>query len=108
MSKHNNKYWIREKLYFILCRQYDISRRTRANTFLSNREIDSGSNIKLLDRLRTKFYNEYRGFYKSSPKDCRNVLNRRQRYKSKNSLFKEIRGFDVIYEDNYKDASWYW
>ncbi len=106
MSKHTNKYWLREKEYISLRLEEDylyhtLSRyrwRTLPNKRLS--EIEG--------KLEHKFFNEYRGKYRTAPKWYRKMLNRSQRAKSKQTLYRELQGYDVSYEDNYKDCAWYW
>lgn len=70
---------------------------------------DSSSEInRVRKKLRYKYYNEYYGWHHTAPKHYRKYLNRVRRKQSKKTLRREIMGYDVVYTDNYKDASWYW
>lgn len=107
--KHGNNYWEREKEYISLLR-YDAylystaPRSTRYRWRINpNSEID-----RVKNKLRYKFYNEYHGKYRTAPKWYRKMLNRQQRAKSKQTLYRELQGYDVCYEDNYRGCSWYW
>lgn len=102
MSKHTNKYWIREKEFISLKKERDI--------LLWELRLYSSNRLKYIDKkLNHKFFNEYRGMYHTAPWYYRNMLNRRQRYKSKKVVHKILKGQeDVLFEDNYKDAPWYW
>jgi len=107
MSKHTNKHWLREKEFISLNQEldhlYDTSPRTRFR-----RVIPSTRMAEINGKLEHKFFNEYRGKYKTAPKWYRKMLNRSQRAKSKQTLYRDIKGYDVCYEDNYKGCSWYW
>jgi len=106
MSKHTNKHWLREKEYISLVREehhlYSTLCRYRWRITPNQRlaEVD--------EKLKQKFFNESRGKYRTAPKWYRKVLNRSQRAKSKQTLYRELQGYDVSYEDNYKNCAWYW
>ena len=96
--KHLNKKWLLEKEYLSLKREdYEIPFSFEKTTRES--EIEN--------RLLHKFYNkEYCG---SAPKNWRKYLNQTQRAKSKQTLIKQLNGYQIEFIDNYKDASWwYW
>lgn len=98
MSRHGNKHWIREKEYYSLKRiYYDLY-----YPYSSTAESEIGR------RLHYKFYDEFCGFFNTAPKRYRKALNRIQRAKAKQALFRELDGHEVCYEDNYKDCAWYW
>lgn len=98
MNKHNNKHWLREKEY-----------RSLKNLYYSDFYCTKTSTEAEMEaRLYSKFWNEMCGFYHTAPKHYRKTLNRIQRAKSKQTLIRELNGYDVSYEDNYKDCSWYW
>jgi hypothetical protein len=98
MSKHNNKHWLREKEY-----------RSLKNSYYSDFYCTgSSTEAEIEERLYSKFWNEMCGFYHTAPKHYRKTLNKIQRAKSKKTLIRELNGYDVSYEDNYKDCSWYW
>ena len=108
MSKHTNKHWLKEKEYLSLKEEYeslyDSLPRCRWR-ILPNSRVDE-INRKFL----YKFYNEDYGHRYSAPKWFRKMLNKTQRAKSKQTLYKivNIEG-DYIFDDNYKDAAWlYW
>lgn len=107
MKRHNNKYWKREKEYISLLmeldRLYDTSFDYKRWKRTSNSEID-----QIRRKLRFKFYHLYYGWYNTAPKHYRKQLNRSRRKESKNTLRRELQGYEVSYNDNYKDASWYW
>jgi hypothetical protein len=106
MKKYTNKHWLREKEYISLLMESDnlcsilSTYRNRMNTNQRMAEVN--------DKLNQKFFNEYRGRYRTAPKWYRKNLNRSQRAKSKQTLYRELQGYDVSYEDNYKNCSWYW
>ena len=108
MSKHTNKYWIREKEYISLMKEdaelWKIRCENRNYRNPSKREIEIDS------ILVSKFYNEHNGRYNTAPKWYRKMLNRIQRAKSKQALYNLIANDndDYIFEGNYKDCSWYW
>ena len=98
MKRYNNKHWLKEKEYYSLkLLYYDFY-------YLTGSSIES----ELKRRLYSTYYNKYLGFYNTAPKHYRKTLNRIQRAKSKQTLIRELNGYDVSYEDNYKDCSWYW
>lgn len=105
MKKHNNKHWKREKEYISLLMELD-----RLYDTLGFKARDNNSEIDRVKRkLRYKFYGLYDGWYSTAPKHFRKHLNRCRRKKSKKTLKKELQGYEVSYDDNYKDASWsYW
>lgn len=98
MRKHQNKHWLREKEYRLLKNLY-------YSDFYCSR---TSTEAEMEEILNSKFWNEFCGFYKTAPKHYRKRLNRIQRAKSKQKLFRELKGYEVSYEDNYKDCSWYW
>ena len=103
MSKHTNKHWLREKEYISLNKEYDSTPRSRWSRPQNSRLCE------INERLRQKFHNEYNGYFNSAPWWYRNMLNRRQRAKSKRVLHRIMKGDEnYIFEDNYKDAPWYW
>lgn len=98
MGKHGNKYWLREKEYRMLkSAYYDLY-------YLSSSPAES----EIGRRLHFRFYDEFCGFFNTAPKRYRKMLNRRQRARSRQSLRRLVEGKDAIFEDNYKDCSWYW
>ncbi len=98
MNKHHNKHWLREKEYRSLKNLYYSDFYCTRTTTESEME----------ERLYSKFWNEFCGFFYTAPKHYRKTLNRIQRAKSKQTLIRELKGYDVSYEDNYKDCNWYW
>jgi hypothetical protein len=97
--KHNNKHWLREKEYYSLKKSY------YSDFYCSGTSIE----YEIEKRLYSKFWNQMFGLYHTAPKHYRKSLNRVQRAKSKQVLHKIIKGYDsYIFEDNYKDAPWYW
>ena len=110
MSNHTNKLWLREKEYISLIKE----RRMIWDSLPRYRRLYSGNrtNSRLVyinQKLEHKFFNEFRGMYHTAPWWYRNMLNRSQRAKSKLVLHKIMKGDeDYIFEDNYKDAPWYW
>jgi len=106
MSKHTNKHWLREKEYISILQEEDFLYST-----LSRYRFRVVPNKRLSEinyKLNHKFFNEYRGKYRTAPKWYRKMLNRTQRAKSKQTLYRDLQGYDVSYEDNYKDCAWYW
>lgn len=104
--KHGNKKWEKEKEYYSLLKEleylYDVA--IRGEIFhLSNREID-----RVQRKLKHKYYDKYHGIYDTAPRWYRKMNNRIQRAKSKQTLYKELQGYDVCYEDNYRGCAWYW
>jgi len=107
MSKHTNKHWLREKEYLSFKTEdsalYDSLPRCRYR-ILPNTRVE-----EINRKFRYKFHNEEYGKYNTAPKWYRKMLNRIQRAKSKQTLYKVINiDDDFVFEDNYKDASWYW
>ena len=98
MNKHHNKHWLREKEYRSLKNLY-------YSDFYCTR---TSTEAEIEERLYSKFWNKYCGHYHTAPKHYRKTLNRTQRSKSKQTLIRELNGYDVSYDDNYKDCSWYW
>jgi len=98
MSRHGNKYWIREKEYYTLKKIYYDLYYPYSSTAES--EIDR--------RLHSKFWNEFCGFFNTAPKRYRKLLNRRQRAKARIALHNLMKGKEISFEDNYKDCNWYW
>lgn len=96
--KHLNKKWLLEKEYLSLKREdyaipFSFERTTRES------EIES--------RLLHKFYNKE--WSMGCSKKWRKYLNQTQRAKSKQTLIKQLKGYQIEFVDNYKDASWwYW
>ena len=107
MSKHTNKHWLREKEYISLKKEFDrlyysITRPRWSRP--QNSRLD-----EITEKINQKFYNEDNGRFNSAPWWYRNMLNRRQRAKSKRALHRIMKGDEnYIFEDNYKDAPWYW
>jgi hypothetical protein len=98
MNKHHNKHWLREKEYRSLKNLY-------YSDFYCTR---TSTEAEIEERLYSKFWNKFCGHYHTAPKHYRKTLNRTQRSKSKQTLIRELNGYDVSYDDNYKDCSWYW
>jgi len=103
--KHLNKHWLREKKYISLKKEesilWDLNRECFYLKFKREDEIER---IFLY-----KFYNMEYGKYNTAPKWYRRFKNHSQKAKAKQKLFLELKGYeDICYEDNYKDASWYW
>jgi hypothetical protein len=108
VNRYKNKHWIREKEYISLTDELD-----RLLDISSNHkkfEINSSSEVEYIRRkLKHKFYDIYYGWYNTAPKHHRKYLNRKRRRSNRNILKRESIGYDyVAYNDNYKDASWYW
>jgi len=103
MSKHTNKNWLREKEFISLKKERD-------SIYNSTRYKYSNSRLtETTERLSQKFYNEYHGWFHTAPWWYRNMLNRRQRAKSKIIIYKLINiSDDFVFDDNYKDGPWYW
>lgn len=102
--KHGNKHWEREKEYYSLLKEYEY-----LHTTISVYHWDGNSKVDAVrKKFKNKYYNEYYGMYNTAPKWYRKMKNRIQRAKSKQTLYKELQGYDVCYEDNYKDCAWYW
>lgn len=102
--KHGNKHWEREKEYYSLLKEYEYLHTTISVYYWNgNSKVDT-----VRKKLKNKYYNRYYGKYNTAPKWYRKMKNRIQRAKSKQTLYKELQGYDVCYEDNYKDCAWYW
>lgn len=102
MKRYNNKHWKKEKYYISLLMELDrlhylYGWRT------SNSEID-----RVKRKIKNEFYGLYYGWGSTAPKRYRKQLNRCRRKKSKNTLKRELQGYQVSYDDNYKDGPWYW
>lgn len=108
MSKHTNKHWLREKEYISLKKEHDYIYDSTPRYPKWSRPQNSRL-CEINERLRQKFHNEYNGYFNSAPWWYRNMLNRAQRAKSKQVLHRIMKGDEnYIFEDNYKDAPWYW
>lgn len=106
MKRYTNKHWIKEKEFISLIREMDFLYKLLPR--YKWRVVDD-SRISHIEReLYDKFYYRYLGKYKSAPKWYRKMLNRKQRHKSNNTLYKQLNNLNVSYEDNYKDSGWYW
>lgn len=98
MKRHFNKKWLLEKEYLLLKVEDNAIPWSRLRT-TREAEIES--------RITHKFY--YRQYGKNSPKSWRKLRNRSQKAKSKQNLIKILKGYDTEFNDNYKDANWwYW
>ena len=109
MSKHTNKHWLREKEYISLKIEHSIIWKEFSYSWKC-RGYSTDSRMGEI-RIRLKnFYNEERGQYRTAPHWYRNMLNRRQRAKSRIVLYKTImiEDYDYVFQDNYRDAPWYW
>lgn len=107
--KHGNKHWEREKEYISLLMEKTNIRETAPRNGRRWWRVAPNERLsEIEEKLRHKFYNEYRGMYRTAPKWYRKMLNKSQRAKSKQTLYRELQGYDVCYEDNYKDCAWYW
>lgn len=102
MKRHDNKHWKREKYYISLLTELDRLH-DLCGWLSSNSEID-----RVKRKLKYEFYGLYYGWTSTAPKKYRNQLNRCRRKKSKNTLKRELQGYQVSYDDNYKDGPWYW
>ena len=100
MKKHNNKYWLKEKEYLFIKREYrSFDRRWPYMESTRESEVER----KLLYKF---YYDEYRC---GVPKWYIKLLNQAQRSKQKRILYKIINvNEDLNFEDNYKDAAWWW
>lgn len=106
MKRHNNKYWKKEKEYISLLNQLDLLCDIHP---VFRWRISGDSQIERIRRkLRLDFYGLYYGWTNTAPKHYRKYLNKKRRKSSKNTLRRELMGYDVSYDNNYKDASWYW
>ena len=96
--KHLNKKWLLEKEYLSLKREdyaipFSFDKSTR------EAEIES--------RLLHKFHNKE--WSRNAPKKWRKYLNQTRRAKSKQTLIKQLKCYQIEFDDNYKDAYWwYW
>ena len=105
--KHLNKHWLREKEYISLKKELDELYYTIP--MVRWRRLPHARVCEINRKLDYKFYNEEHGWYHTAPKWYRKMKNRIQRAKSKNTLYKIINiSDDYTFEDNYKDAPWYW
>ena len=109
LRKHDNKYFLREKEYRNIVSELN---QIYDNIFyIKNKSIEGilESRLDLIrSHLKYKFYPEYSGKYNHGPKWYRRQRNKIQRAKNKTSLFRVLSGYDEIFNDNYKDSSWYW
>lgn len=106
MSKHSNKHWIREKEFISLKMEEELLWDTLPR---SRWRILPDSRFKEVNRkLLYKFYNEMYGKFHTAPKWYRKMKNKIQRAKSKQTLYRLLNDRDVSFEDNYRDAPWYW
>lgn len=109
MSKHTNKYWIKEKEFILLNLEYEI-----LYDFLSLQRnvkyrwhIPPNTRVSEINRkFILKFYNQY--YRNSIPKWYRQKMNKRERAKSKEILFQILNGKEICFVDNYKNGSNYW
>ena len=104
MRKFENKHLKREKEYRSLINYfYALYRMER--TSHNQSEI-----TKVRNKLKSKFFNEFRGPYQTAPHFYRRYKNRIQRNITKKVVFNYTRDpeFEMIFEDNYKDCAWYW
>lgn len=98
MKRHFNKKWLLEKEYLLLKVEDNAIPWSRLRT-TREAEIES--------RITHKFY--YKEYSRKSPKSFRKLRNRSQKERSKQTLIKILKGYDIEFNDNYKDASWwYW
>lgn len=108
MSKHTNKYWLREKELISLKMEHDYLYDTAPRARRWGYPIPS-TRIEEIDRkLLYKFYDEYHGKWKTSPRYYRKMLNKKQRSKAKKILHNILDGKDYCFEDNYRGCNWYW
>jgi hypothetical protein len=99
LSKHLNKHWLYEKEYFSLYDEY-ISYDTCGFILETTREYE------IYNRLINRFYNLYK--MRNAPKSFRKIRNKSQKAKSKQTLIKILKGYNIEFNDNYKDAFWYY
>ena len=99
MSKHLNKHWLYEKEFISLHNEY-YSYDSCGFRLETTRERE------IYSRITNKFYNLYK--MRNAPKSFRKVRNKSQQAKSKQILIKILKGYDTEFEDNYKDAFWYY
>ncbi len=73
-------------------------------------EILKQEEAELDAEIERKYYKKVHHWYNSAPKGFRKALNKIQRAKAKQVLYKIIStDEDYVFEDNYKNASWlYW
>ena len=101
MKKHKNKYWLKEKEYLYLKREY--------RSFDRGWPYMESTRMSEIERkLLYKFY--YEEYNWGAPKWFRKELNQTQRARQKRILYQIINvKDDLTFEDNYKNASWlYW
>lgn len=112
MSKHTNKHWLREKEFISLETEYSNLWDTLQRSAFPRRwgRIMPNTRVEEINRkFRYKFYDEYYGHWHTAPKHYRKTLNRIQRARAKQTLYKMLNGDEnVNFEDNYKDCNWYW
>lgn len=86
--------------------KYDKNYRTKAKIF---DEILQQEESELKYTINTKFY-DFDNRYRYAPKSFRKILNREQRAKSKQTLYRiQFVDNELEFEDNYRDAAWwYW
>jgi len=107
MSKHNNKYWLREKQYRSLLKERESI--WDETTWRYGLRSQHKRLQEIYEILKQRFYDEEYGWYQTAPKHYRKTLNRIQRAKQKQVMHKIISGEEnFVFEDSYKDAPWYW
>lgn len=64
---------------------------------------------QIKDILEQEFHNQW-NHYGAAPHWYRNKLNRKQRHQMKNKIRNWVlnEDSDLVFEDNFKDAGWYW
>jgi len=109
ISKHNNKYWIREKEFRSLLREINFIIDSKLYRYYSDRKTNSKV-VELESIIYTK-YNMYFGkLYTTIPKPIRRGIHKSIRSRSKNEIKKYITdGKDILINniDYKKDNSKY-
>lgn len=106
MSKHSNKYWLKEKEYISLKIESDSLWNERC--YYRN-YVKSVREEEICRKFLYKFFEMEHHYLKTAPKWYRKHLNQIQRTKQKRVIYKIVNGkYDYVFEDNYKDAPWYW
>lgn len=111
MSRHTNKYWVREKEFISLKNEQShlwITLPKAAINRIFGRPMPSTRLKEVERKLRNKFYDEYHGRWHTSPRCHRKMLNKIQRAKSKQTIHKILRGDSVVFSDGYRGCNWYW